>query len=548
MKWIHLSDIHFNDIKFINQDDKLEIENRINSTTLRKELLDFIEKTEVDFIVITGDIFYQNNPSSELIDFCNKLKLICDRNDISIYMTPGNHDVNTRHEKRKSYIGKIEKNFFDSDIDKIYGYEKFCKCYKILTQKNFENYTIFNNKDYRIISLNSSLLYESNKELFFAKLYNKKLFDLSEEIKDDNKLNILITHYGIDMLEENDSLHFQSWADKNHIDIVCCGHNHRPSMRTYDYTKNEIKQFTCGTIKSDNYCIPSFYLFDLNQKSWEIKATLYEYSLYKGNCGTSNWVISNTYSRNYVDGYYYYKIKRKFELLLSSEYKKMVNLTFDEMKKHLNSNFITLAYEIVYINNILRKTEEFDISYIDYKYTIDNSSLVSKKVYKGQFIGNTNTSLFPFIMASNTGNNSEEIEIRVYDLINNRELEHTKGEVGTYIWENVRLVEPLTNGSKFEIEIEYKWKNSFAKKSDYVLVSPNYINKSFNTFNFELCFGKEKYIKKPIVLKYLVSRNGCDRFISSIIGIEHNTEWSFIDEKIIMDEVCFYVYIFHFYD
>lgn len=545
MKWIHLSDIHFEDIKFsINKVNSLEEQNKINTTVLREELLFLIAETKVDFIVITGDIFYQNKCSSEMIDFSYKLKSICGSN-ISIYMTPGNHDVNTNNYKRKKYIEKLKNSFFDSDIIKTYGYEKFCKQYEFLTQKKFENYIVINNKDYRIISLNSSLLYERNKKTF--KLYNKKLLELSKEIRDDNKINILITHYGIDMLEENDALNFQRWADKNHIDIVCCGHNHRPSMRTYDYTNNEIKQFTCGAIKSDEYCVPSFYLFDLDKESWEIKVSLYEYSLYEKG-GTSKWVISNTYSRNYMDGCYYYKVKRKFELLLSSEYKKMVNLTFEEMKKNLNSNFITLAYEIVYINNILRKTEEFDLSYVDYKYTVDKGTLISKKIYKGKFVGSKSTFLFPFIMASNTGNTSEEIEIRAYDLLKNCELEHTKGEVGTYIWENVVLVEPLVYGSEFEIEIEYRWKNSFALKADYVLVSPNYVNKSFNTFNFELCFNKEKNKSEPVVLKYLVSRNGCDKFICSMKGTERDGEWSFIDKDIAVNNICFYVYIFHFRD
>lgn len=204
MKWLHLSDIHFQNVEL-----------KDNTTILRKELLDFL------------------------------------------------YDINRYDPDRKDLIEK-ELNFFNSTIINSFdGYEKFNSIYNKITQKNYdEHYWIDDSEEkYRIISLDSCMNYGDKDKK--CKIFHKKLYDLESKIKNDEKINIVITHYGIDMLDDDDSIRFQHWADKHNIDMICCGHNHRPSIRTYDETINGIKQFTCGTMKVDEFSIPSFLFMNL---------------------------------------------------------------------------------------------------------------------------------------------------------------------------------------------------------------------------------------------------------------------------------------------
>lgn len=527
MKWLHLSDIHFQNVEL-----------KDNTTILRKELLDFLDDIkDLDFIIITGDLFYKYRMTEGLNEFICKLSSHVRNN--KIYICPGNHDINRCDPDRKELIDN-EVNFFDSSIINSFdGYEKFNCIYNKFTNKNYDkHYWIDDSEEkYRIISLDSCMNYINDERK--CKIFHKKLYELESIIKNDEKLNIVITHYGIDMLDKDDSIRFQHWADKHNIDMICCGHNHRPSIRTYDETINGIKQFTCGTMKVDEFSIPSFFIHEFNKEKWEVHSRLYAYSEF-----THDWNLSAHTSRPFVDGKYIYKIPRKYQSLLNSEYKSMFYLSFDTMKQYLNNNYMTLVYEIVNMDEILAKTKDFNIDYIDYDYTVQNNSLISTKKYRGSYNGNNVSNiLFPIIMASNTGNTSEEISVNAYNIMDEKreEIKYDKKELGTYIWCYISL--PIDE-IEFFIEVNYKWPNSFSQISDYVLVSPNYLNRDFNNFDFKLKFDKKTVDMSPVVHEFKISKNGKDNLIGKIRAEDDSKFWIYRKEEIKMTDICFYVYTF----
>lgn len=222
----------------------------------------------------------------------------------------------------------------------------------------------------------------------------------------------------------------------------------------------------------------------------------------------------------------------------------MFYLSFDTMKQYLKNNYMTLVYEIVNLDEILAKTKEFTIDYIDYDYTVSENTLISIKRYRGRYNGNLVSSiLFPTIMASNTGNTSESVLVEAYNIMSDKRerIETYKNEMGPYIWCDISLPR---KEKEFFIEVYYKWPNSFSKTSDYVLVSPNYQNRRFENFDFKLSFSKKYVERPPVVHEFKIFQNGKDNLIGNIRPEENSNFWIYRKKEISMTDICFYVYVF----
>jgi len=94
MKWLHISDLHF---QFKNYD----------TANLRDKMLNYLSKNgiKLDFIIITGDILYRyNSKDNEILDFIKEIRIKCGVKPDAVYIVPGNHDVNRNDTKRNKII------------------------------------------------------------------------------------------------------------------------------------------------------------------------------------------------------------------------------------------------------------------------------------------------------------------------------------------------------------------------------------------------------------------------------------------------------------
>ena len=139
MKWLHISDIHFN---FKNYETSM----------LRDKLLKFLEKQkDFDFILITGDIFFQYGKDvdeDEIADFIKNIRKACKCDPDKVYICPGNHDVNRKDEDRNKLITDIRKKKLvmnSSEVTKLarLGHEKFKNVYKDITEKKYNSFDVF---------------------------------------------------------------------------------------------------------------------------------------------------------------------------------------------------------------------------------------------------------------------------------------------------------------------------------------------------------------------------------------------------------------------
>lgn len=305
MRWLHISDIHFN---YKGYDGK-----KVKAMLLTK--LKELDLT-MNFILITGDCFYQNkggnSTNDQIAKYIKEIANLCHCDRKNIYMCAGNHDINREDNARNRKVDDIREKTVDfsvsyNDLCEL-GNEKFQALHKSVTKRAYKPYDVITRKDskFRIVSIDSCLLSKDDQDYQKLKVCNEKLDEIGKKVKDDNILNVLIMHHGIDCLEVADARKFEHWVEDNYIDVVYCGHTHRAAVETYNDIFRDVKQFTAGALVVDEYAVPSFYICEQNEKGTEIIMNLYVYAK-----DSEMWAVDIQSLRKFKDGKYHYKLSRK---------------------------------------------------------------------------------------------------------------------------------------------------------------------------------------------------------------------------------------------
>lgn len=330
MKWLHLSDIHFANFDF-------------SSDMLKNSLLKKLEELSLnlDFILITGDFFYQNKTSKEIIPklrkYINSIGKVCNVRSKRIYMCQGNHDVNRSDNIRNSIIDKVRKQGQLTNGD----YESLCKqvnenyqsLYREIKRTEYNDYEVFEDKNHnaRIISINSCLLSKDESDYQNLSVCAPILEKIKEGINDD-KLNIVIMHHGVDWLNPSDRKQFEHWLDDNKIDLLFVGHTHQPNVVTLNDVNRDIFQFTSGAIMTDKYSVPSFYICDEDKGT--LTMTLFSYS-----DKTDSWEVDNHSLRKFKnDGKRAFYLQRRSEKTVPNRID-LNNLTCEALIQQLNNKY-----------------------------------------------------------------------------------------------------------------------------------------------------------------------------------------------------------------
>ena len=273
MRWLHISDIHFN----MKGYDSKKIQGQL-LVKLRELNL------QMDFILITGDCLFRFGEgamdTTAVISYIKDIANACKCSYKKVYICPGNHDVDRENGARNSLINEIRENKvdFSSNYQTLcgYGHDRFQIIHKGVTSCNYEAYKVFSPKNelFRIISINTCLLSKDKADHQKLRIFNDKVYEIEQKIKNDKRINILIMHHGIECLELADARKFEHWVEDKNIDIVFCGHTHRAAVNSYDDLDRDVKQFTAGAIVVDNYAIPSFYICEWFESSVQIEMSL----------------------------------------------------------------------------------------------------------------------------------------------------------------------------------------------------------------------------------------------------------------------------------
>lgn len=321
MRWVQLSDLHFNFADYNTKDN-------YDTDKLKSELINTLSNLKgIDFVTITGDCLYQFNESEKSIkslkSFSKEIVNSCGIKKSKLYLVPGNHDVNRDDTKRSDAIKKIlskkDVDITDIDLSKLgnYGYDKFKIIHRDITGRNYNSNSIIEKENYNIINIDTCLTSFCNGE-------EGKLLCTLPKIKfrnnNDKKLNIVIMHHGFDCFKNSFSNRFQVWCEDNNVDIVLCGHSHIAGIRTLDAVSTNIKQFTCGAALVDDYAIPSFYVYDYDESSEKITVSLFTFYTKVG-----QWKLDTSNIRAFNDGKYSFNVARKGNYIFN-DYKDNISI------------------------------------------------------------------------------------------------------------------------------------------------------------------------------------------------------------------------------
>lgn len=193
MRFIHMADIHF-DSPFTILTDKRDFgtERRLEQREAFKKAIEYISKEEIPYLFIAGDLYDQDYIRESTIEFINNLfKTIP---NTKIFISPGNHDPFLKN----SFYNTFNWN---------------------------DNVTIFNDEIKRI-ELEDVDIYGYGFSDFYCP--NSKVEEI--EIKNKNKINILLVHGALDSSKNIDVQYNPISTSKLKeigFDYIALGHVHK---------------------------------------------------------------------------------------------------------------------------------------------------------------------------------------------------------------------------------------------------------------------------------------------------------------------------------
>lgn len=191
MKFIHIADVHFDmPLIALNGNRELIKQRRNEQKKAFHDVIQLAKKEKVDCLFISGDLFELKYVEKSTIDYIiSNFQLIP---EISIFITPGNHDPYIKNSP-----------------------------YEIIEWP--ENVTIFKS-EYGMISLNEADIYGIGFENY--EMGDSKISEI--KIEDENKINILITHGTLN--GANHKYHDIKERDLSKFDYVALGHIHEKKI------------------------------------------------------------------------------------------------------------------------------------------------------------------------------------------------------------------------------------------------------------------------------------------------------------------------------
>lgn len=334
MKWLHLSDIHFADLGF-------------DTEVLRNSLLSKLKELSLnlDFIIITGDCFYKNNASKDIIPelkkFIKAVSDICHVDKGRVCICPGNHDLNRNDDDRNRIIedarkkGTLSNDIYLSLVGR--ANDNFRSLFREVKKKEYKDYDVIDHKnlDVRIITINSCLLSKDDSDYQTLRVCTPALEQLADKIKEDGKLNIMMMHHGIDWLATDDAKKFEHWIEDHGVDAIFVGHTHQPKVTALNDVERVIFQFTSGAMMMDGHAIPSFFICEEN--GGMLSVTLFSYFDKTGSWGVDNHSLRQ-FRKNGKRTFY---LQKRIEVsdIINVPNISLSELSCEELVKDLNNKY-----------------------------------------------------------------------------------------------------------------------------------------------------------------------------------------------------------------
>lgn len=257
-----------------------------DTTIMRNKFFEYIKKLDsnVDYIVISGDLVYQYGDYDVAKSFCESLtkalpkaRLIC---------VPGNHDLYRYDKVRITNIKGLQSydeldivaNIHDAAIQEIL-LSPFKNYFEFQQSTTYEitqaSVQVLNSDKCNFLLINTALTSFEKDES------GKLLLDIEEAYRlisecDKSKPIIGVGHHTFDFLHSGISTRLFNLFRDNKIHLYMCGHTHKMDISDYLSNDAKIKQVISGSGMIDGYSTNGFYVIDYKDTSFTLKAYRYK--------------------------------------------------------------------------------------------------------------------------------------------------------------------------------------------------------------------------------------------------------------------------------
>lgn len=296
VRWLHISDLHFGYNPAV-------VEN------LRRKLIEKLKTIEpINFLFITGDLRYGKAENlSYPIDtstYIDELRTALGINKDSIFIVPGNHDVN-RSRELETITKDLKENYTTSNGNiskttlKIIQEHRqpFREIYKEICGREEPSihYSI-ETEYFNIIHINTALI--SSKDGEDGELIvGASLIKSIENSVNNSKKSIVLAHHTIDSLRYDEQRLLEFFLKDNKSILYLCGHKHVAfgSNINIHRQSEDLWVYVCGTNMDNDHQLEST---DMDVFVGEIDSdTLYGHiKAFKWSVRSNAWMLDNDFS------------------------------------------------------------------------------------------------------------------------------------------------------------------------------------------------------------------------------------------------------------
>jgi len=295
MRWLHVSDIHFNP----------DMDGR-SSAQLREQLPEYLTElgVKVDEVFVTGDFRFARDQedtdevAEAAIAYVRKIAGSVGVYDTGhIHIVPGNHDLDryldTNNKRkltriRKKYSpdsGLIAKDDLDFLLKRFSFFKRvYAKLYPVgpVWSDNLlpiHNYCCFDG--YNLLYINTAITCNKDDERGELIIGNNDLYRALEEIKkrSNGAPTIALAHHAIECLSKREREEVEKLLRDYSVRLYLCGDSHevwcRPIYQTAEITMGCLKQgnnvqatFSIGELRLDGYITVDAHLWDSRMGGW----------------------------------------------------------------------------------------------------------------------------------------------------------------------------------------------------------------------------------------------------------------------------------------
>jgi len=312
MKWLHLSDLHFN-----------PLQDGTDTNYLREKLKSFLIKkgVKVDKLFLTGDFRDASRQedtdenAERVVHYIREIVEIVGILDLqNVLCVPGNHDLDRYINNRQDLICKNKRSYraqegtFENTSALIESFTFYKRVLNKLYGKDYSDclFTVYKTNPQRIFHYNDCNIMMMNTELLAGEIVTagdgkKHENDAGTIVAGSNYVlsslfsakqtgnpTIVLGHRGIELFEATEQRKLLSIFRDNNVCLYLCGHSHDLWYEEY----GEISQVTVGCIKQVSGVKAGFTIGEFHSESNSIKITAFSWD-------NNNW---NDYSHFSKDG------------------------------------------------------------------------------------------------------------------------------------------------------------------------------------------------------------------------------------------------------